>query len=836
MAQHMRRKHFRRSLRSSDAGDAGDAGDAPTSAELDAEFVPMGREVTFKARAPSPSFSPATSDAPELVLRHRRGRMAGFKRAGLDSAHSAHTPFSERTSVMEYKSTMDVGTAEARVIAANLAMSAPSSIPDDSVVDMEGIDVDQFTKAPLRGRPMAMFIQRQSAVADLNARRAQARVAESTRRARELRDARAALSSARMHASKSAEATKKMNSMYGAVTSDHVMEVSRAHALGVLRPDRIDDPIVASIRSAMEEGEESAIETTLASMNKKIRKLRKKTGASARIRNPEAVLNARRFFPVSEEATKMLMGPASEGKGEDFEVFGMAKAAAGGNVPSLRLRGRDARVVASALESCGGAGAGACERGEECDSSDGEEVDALDMQASGFGKPVVEYVRKVVKERRGVKAGNEVSAHTGSWMPLCMLRRPMGLSKPSISGTVMEAPSNSDFVAMPGGNADGLTMMWAIKGGFAASMERSAGALLQAKLEKNPGVGASLSMPFLFTMSDMSDLTSGRTVLNPEGVSVSVCAWNPAHGMFARDAQLASMGRGFGLSKSELEEAESSQYVLVVHVSNESGAGQMYDRLLERNRNADHTVQWSTAMMSMDKCRSEESSKVPVMSYGEAQTERFFRLQRRLQRTLAMQTADFLQSDTGRGDLQLSLLGGSAKALGEVQTDGWTQFVSTDVSGSGGVMAEKAVYLSNAIPMPTGFGAVPVFKGPGRGFHVLSSEVRDARGGANKTEDTKLVPSTAGRLVAPKDAMFLSHYKNAAWVEGIRSELESRLGVYMTRASRSSEDVSREVLCYTDAASSERAYNGRVVLDHALRMYAGPHIATPARHIATVVM
>jgi hypothetical protein len=416
----------------------------------------------------------------------------------------------------------------------------------------------------------------------------------------------------------------------------------------------------------------------------------------------------------------------------------------------------------------------------------------------------------------------------------------MGQSKPHVAGFTMEAPSSRDFVAQQPHNGTGVTMVWAVKAGFGASSEATAGAQLCAKMEKHPGTGQVMNMGQLFVATGVEALMRGETVLDPAGVSVSLCAWNPAHNMFNSDKAAAdSSDTEVGtMTPAELEAAETSRYVLVVHVPQDSKPGCMYDALLARGHNEDdHTVQWDEGMRSLMSAKVEKGTGACVMSYAQALGERFHSIQRKLQYILAQQMASHLQSDTGPGDMQLELLGDARRPLGVVHTDGWTHFVATSAAQGAAAHARphKAVYCSNTITVKQGHGVVPVFKGPGRGFHMLSSGVRAAESGANAVEDTKIVPATAGRLVAPDDALFISRYGDERWAGAIRDDLQSRSQIYFTKTRRA-HDLSRELLCYTSPEKANHAYNGRSALDPALQKYAGTHCATPALHVATVVM
>lgn len=745
-----------------------------------------------------------------------RGRRAGFRHVKMrphlaapsQRAHTASQPMHLHKMDVGERTAVQLARAQVAHTAAVNAMSAPSEVPQDAVLDMSGIAMDPFTNTPMRGAAAHELHRRKTEITNLNHRRASLRIKEATQRAEAVETTRRALAHATTHAEVARRHVETQSTVTRRVTAAETLETQRAHALGMPYADHADHGLVADLRDALDtmgmtEEDRGAVKGVLMKLNQTLHTMSKDAGLTDKLVDTKALVNPRRFFAMSNAAHTMLMGT----------------------------------TVGDGASAATAAGAGA--------SADADaNADEFEAMAAGMGTVSMDNIRSMIRTYRSTVVRQRRHAHPGTIMPICTLRPPMGLSKPRVSGFTAEIPNDTsnDFVAMHPHNSTGMTMMWAIKSGFSAGMEASAGALLRQKLEKHPGLGQRLNVASLLRSEGIRNVTSGKTVLNPEKLSVILCNWNPSHNMFARDIEKSSVNSTGMMTPSQLAAAEESRYVVMVHIPQDTKPGQMYDTLLRINKNKDdHTVQWLESARTLNPDGAvEQGAKVHVMSYADALSERFFRVHQTLQTALGHQMADFLQSNTGKGDLQLELMGTSRTPLGVVHTDGWTQFATTAAAGafdaSGGARV-KAVYCSNTIPLVEGHGPVPVFKGPGRGCHVLSSAVRDALGGANSKEDTEIVPASAGRLHAPKDSLFLMNRDDPAWVAKMQASITKAHNIHFVQGSRAADDLSRELLCYTpDDTPESPAYNGRHDLDAALQKYAGRHAATSALHIATALL
>lgn len=684
--------------------------------------------------------------------------------------------------------------ARARLQAAKAAMNAPSDVVPDETVDMSDIRVNPHTKQVLRGPSMTKFLRRKQLVEERNRKLAQLRAEEQEERKAELERARAAFTIAQTHHNISMKAAEEQAAATVHVTAERMLELTRAHQLGVARPQAHDTPLVSSVREVLEshgmdETQHQEMERTLAKLNAQAYKLRELTGEADTLVNGNMLLNARRFTAPSAAARAMLQSTDDEAKKESYS---------------------------------------------ENEASFARATDVI-------GSKATESIRNEIYASRTTLVRGVRHAHPGTIFPIATIRPPMGQTKPLTTGKTLEAPVHNDFVPVQGSNATGMTMVWAIRSGISPGTQHTLGARLHAKVAKHPGIGKSLNLGLLFSADGVESLRNSTTKLNPVGLSVSICQWNPSHGMFdasmdeTRAAPVSS--RSSFMTVAELEGAEESQYLLVVHVPQDTKPGRMFDTILRNNQNVsdDMTVQWDTKTRSMRAKRLGGCTSSKSMTYSEMSSERIHNLHLELQHALAQQMAEHLCSSTGSGDLTLDLFGDAKRCLGVVQTDGWTQFRTRQTSTMTVDTQFKAVYCSNVIPVTNGSGVVPIFKGPGEGFHVLSAQVRLAKGGVNADEDTKIVPATAGRLVGPDEAMFMSmaKFNDKAKLETVRQHLRDDRGIYLS-STRAADDLSRELVCYF--APGVQAYNDRKSLDQVVRKYTGEVRATPAVHIATCLL
>ena len=460
---------------------------------------------------------------------------------------------------------------------------------------------------------------------------------------------------------------------------------------------------------------------------------------------------------------------------------------------------------------------GADENGDECKTQNSY----LDKASRVFGAPVVEAFVQDTLENGSVVVNGVRVCYKGTTYPTANLRRPMGNTKKTPAGFCVERNNETSFVPRRQSNATGVLFAYAVVGGVEVGAEKAFGERAAKLCALHPGICTEHKVDGtvvkLSTADAMSAMKTNDLMLDPKNLSVTLVRFSPAVSMFKRDIRTSPSKDMFRRAASE------ATHALLIYVPQNTVYGSEFDRLVRAHTAKDNTLRFNAKTERMNTPGEAPPTNVEDMdnmSTGKFVHETNFAQMQNAQHTLAEQMASFF-SRTDDSGIGLELAGTPAEPMGVVMTDGWVSIPTKGDSGS------KTVYMSNVVPLNSGFGVVPVFSGPGNGFTIASSSIRTSGGRHNEVEDTKIVPASAARLKACNTSEFVINKSNQAWIEAQRKKLALQ-NVHIVKHNGHGTSLTRELLAAH--AGQEGAYQPLDCVHDIIEQYAGHHASSPAPH------